>query len=183
MEVREVSGGSAQAIVEVMGAEGDLVAMRLARGCRCFGAWIGPEVVAYGWLSARVEWIGELQRAITPGLGEAYIWNCVTVPGHRRKGIFGAVVASIVAQARTEGLVRVWIGSVVNSAERAVTQVGFAPVLHFKTASIWGLRWLTAWPADGADPGSVAALRQAMGDGGRPLQLRATLRRSRRRRH
>jgi GNAT superfamily N-acetyltransferase len=183
VEVREVSAGSAQVIVEVMGAEGDLVAMRLARGCRCFGAWIGPEVVGYGWLSARDEWIGELQLGITPDRGEAYIWNCVTVPRHRRKGIFSAVVASIVAQARTEGFARVWIGSVANSAERAVVRAGFVPVLNFNTVSVWGLLWLAVRPADGADPGLVAALRRAMAVGGRPLQLGATLRRSRRRRH
>ena len=69
-----------------MGPEGDLVAARLARGCRCFAVWMDGQVAGYGWLSTGPEWIGELGLEIRPPVGEAYIWNCVTLPAHRLRG-------------------------------------------------------------------------------------------------
>ncbi len=183
MEVREVFARAAQVIADVMGAEGDLVATRLARGSRCFGAWLGQEVVAYGWLSRQAEWIGEIGLEIAPSGGEAYVWNCVTLPQHRKKGVFRALMVAIVAQGSRDGLHRLWIGSVAGSAESAVVRAGFVPVLRFDTASMAGLRWLTVRQAEGADPRLVAAGREAMAVGGRPLQLGSTVSRSRRRRH
>jgi hypothetical protein len=71
-----------------MEAESGLVPGRLARGSRCFGAWAGHELVGYGWLSTKSEWIGEIELEIGLAPGEAYIWNCVTLNRHRRKGVF-----------------------------------------------------------------------------------------------
>ena len=47
-------------MLAAMGEEGRLVAPRRARGCRCFAAWTGEDVVAYGWLAGGAEWIGEI---------------------------------------------------------------------------------------------------------------------------
>ena len=70
-----------------MGADGDLVESRLARGCRCFGAWLDDGLAGYGWLSTKPEWIGELELEIAPGDGEGYIWNCFTLEQQRRRGV------------------------------------------------------------------------------------------------
>lgn len=161
-----------------MGGEADLVGKRLARGCRCFGAWLGEELIGYGWLSAVPEWIGEIEVEITPGEGEVYVWNCVTLAPHRRKGAFRALVASIVAQAGNEGLARLWIASAANPAENAVVHAGFVPVVRFDTASRLGLRWLTILPVEGVDPGLLEAARVAM-----VITPRSSVRRSRSRRH
>ncbi|TAN31444.1 GNAT family N-acetyltransferase [bacterium] len=166
-----------------MGEEGDLVAMRLARGCRCFAAWLGGELAAYGWLSAEREWIGELELEITPGRREAYIWNCVTLAAHRRKGVFRTLLQAIVAQGRIEGLSRLWIGSVRIPAERALGPSGFLAALRVNSTVISGVRWLKVMPADGADPNLVEAARKVLAVGGRPLRLGTSLRRSRPRRH
>jgi len=166
-----------------MGQEGDLAAERFARGCRCFAAWLGPDVVAYGWLSTRAEWIGEVELEIEPGRGEAYLWDCVTLPAHRKKGMFRALLFSIAAQAKEEGLVRLWIGSIGAVGEKAIAEAGFLPVLRIDVLSLPWLRRLTVRAADGADPGSVAAARQALGDRGRPLRLSSSVRRARSRRH
>jgi GNAT superfamily N-acetyltransferase len=125
-----------------MGPEGDLVAARLARGCLCFGVWIEGSVAGYGWLSTGAEWIGELQLEIRPREHEAYIWNCVTVPEHRRRGVFRSLVMGTTAAAQRLGARRVWIGSVDLPAEKALAPIGFRPALHFNVASIAGLHFM-----------------------------------------
>src|SRR4029077_20283925 len=58
--ITEVTAATSAQLAEAMGAEGDLVAARLSRGCRCFGAWAGDELLGYAWLSTGPEWIGEV---------------------------------------------------------------------------------------------------------------------------
>jgi GNAT superfamily N-acetyltransferase len=166
-----------------MGPEGDLVAERLARGCRCFAAWWGDELVGYGWLSRGPEWIGEVELQISPGSGEAYVWNCVTLPAHRRKGVFRALLISISAHARGEGLARLWVGSVAIPAEKAMGPSGFQPALRLDSTVIRGMRWLKVMRADGANPSLEEAARQVLSVGRRPLRLGTSIRLSRPRRH
>jgi len=161
-----------------MGPDGDLVASRLARGCRCFGVWREGQLAGYGWLSAEAEWIGELQLEIKPGAGEAYIWNCFTLAPHRRRGVLRALLAGIRAQAQSEGMKRVWIGSVAIPAERAFGPSGFNPALAMTSNTIVWLNWLRVRPADGADPALVAAAHRAVA-----TSPGWYLRRSKKRRH
>ena len=183
VEVAEVVSTSVPALKAAMGREGDLVPERLARGCRCFAGWLGPDVVAYGWLSNRAEWIGELGLEIEPGGGEAYVWNCVTLPAHRNKGIFRALLLSIAVQARREGLVRLWIGSIGAVGEVAVAEAGFRPVLRIDGLSLLWLRSLAVRAVEGADSGSVTAARHVLAERGGPLPVSCSLRRARSRRH
>jgi GNAT superfamily N-acetyltransferase len=166
-----------------MGPDGNLVSVRLARGCRCFAAWLGDELVGYGWLSRGPEWIGEVELQISPGTGEAYIWNCVTLPAHRRKGVFRTLLSSISAQARGEGLARLWVGSVAIPAEKAMGPSGFQPALRLDSTVIRGMRWLKVMRAEGANPSLVEAARQVLSVGRRPLRLGTSVRLSRPRRH
>ena len=113
-----------------MGHEGDLVATRLARGCRCFAAWRDDAVAGYAWLSGGPEWIGEVGLEIQPGPGEAYIWNCVTLPPYRRQGVFRDLVAHLCEVAEGEGLSRLWIGGLEGTAEAALPPLGFQQELR-----------------------------------------------------
>lgn len=166
-----------------MGSDGDLVATRLARGCRCFGAWLGDDLAGYGWLSSGPEWIGEIDLEITPGAGEAYIWNCLTLPAQRRKGVFRALMAGIAARAHEERMSRLWIGSVAIPAEKAVPQVGFVPVLHFSSEVLSGIRWLKVRSETGVEPVLLVAGREVLAVGGRPLRLDTWMKRAQPRRH
>jgi GNAT superfamily N-acetyltransferase len=166
-----------------MGPDGDLVSVRFARGCRCFGAWLGDELAGYGWLSSGPEWIGEVELQISPGSGEAYIWNCVTLPAHRKKGVFRTLLLNISAQARREGVARVWVGSVAIPAERAIGPSGFQPALHLDSTVIKGMRWLKVSRAEGADQNLVEAAREVLSVGRRPLRTGTFLRLSRPKRH
>jgi GNAT superfamily N-acetyltransferase len=113
-----------------MGPEGDLVALRLRRGCRCFAVWEAGSIVGYGWLSAGPEWIGEVGVEIRPGPAEAYIWNCVTLPDHRLRGVFRGLIDAICRQSEAEGLKRLWIASLSGTAESALRPPGFEPMLR-----------------------------------------------------
>ena len=116
-----------------MGAEADLVRPRFARGVHCFAVLIDGAVAGYGWLSTGPEWIGELQLEIRPRKAEAYIWNCVTLAEHRRRGVFRALVAGVCDAARETGVTRLWIGSVAIPAEKALAPLGFHPAARFRT--------------------------------------------------
>ena len=166
-----------------MGPDGDLVASRLARGCRCFVVRLDESIAGYGWLSTGPEWIGELQLEITAAPGEAYVWNCVTLPERRRQGVFRSVLAGIQATARREGLTRLWIGSVAIPAEKALAPAGFDAALRFSVGHLAGLHWMKAEPAPGADPSLVAAARTVLRDRDSPFASTLLLRRLEKRRH
>ena len=122
-----------------MGHEADLVRLRFARGVRCYAVIIAGDMAGYGWLSTGPEWIGELHREIRPGKAEAYVWNCVTLAKHRRKGVFRSLVLGIAEAARLLGVRRVWIGSVAIPAENALAPLGFHPTAQFRTFRFLGL--------------------------------------------
>lgn len=145
-----------------MGAEGDRVLPRFERGCRAFAVLDRDGLVAYGWLSTRPEWIGEVSAQIAPAAHEAYVWNCVTLPDHRRRGYYRALLEGIVAQARREGLLRLWIGSVDDPAEKANVDVGFVPVLNVSMRRIAGFSFLRIVADRGAGQDLVRAARQRM---------------------
>jgi GNAT superfamily N-acetyltransferase len=159
-----------------MGPEGDRAGARLGRGCRCFAAWIDSVVAGYGWLSTGPEWIGELQLEITPKHGEGYIWNCVTMPGHRRQGIFRSLLQGISEMARQEGIGRLWIGSVAIPAERALGPAGFTPALCFRSVVFAGCRWL--WTVPAADESLAVAACEVLA-----VNRGMSVRRARSRRH
>ena len=131
-----------------MGWEAHLVKPRFARGCRCFAVVVDGSIAGYGWLSTGPEWIGELQLEITPGPAEGYLWNCVTLPGHRRKGIFSSLLIGVSQIARNEGMRRLWIGSVDIPAERAMRPSGFRPALRFRTQTFMGVHSLVVRPVN-----------------------------------
>jgi len=170
-------------VASAMGPDGDLVDDRLARGCRCFAALAQGELAGYGWLSTGTEWIGEIQLEIKPGPGEGYVWNCFTLPEHRRRGIFRSVVTGVAGVAAREGLARLWIGSVAIPAQEAIGPAGFKAALQMHSTIKAGMCWLKVIVPEEADPDLVEAARDVLGIGGRPLRIATTLRRSRPRRH
>ena len=174
--LEELDAASAGDLVAAMGEEGDLVALRLARGCRCFALRRDGEVASYGWLSSGPEWIGELGLEIGPETGEAYVWNCVTLPKQRLRGYFRALLLFVVAQARRDGCHRVWIGSLEDGPGSAIAGAGFAPVLTIDVVDEPELRELSVGAAPDADPELLRSARRALALGDRTLPARLTVR-------
>jgi hypothetical protein len=180
-EVREVPAGAAAGVVAAMGGEGELAGLRLARGCRCFSvfssALAGEEVLAYGWLSSGAEWIGEIRLEIKPEPGEAYIWNCLTLPAQRRRGMFRAMLVRICSVLRDEGGARLWIASSRGGTVSTLAAVGFRPVLAIGEVNLADVRLLRTTAAPAAEPALVSAARRALASGGLRLPGTALLRR------
>jgi GNAT superfamily N-acetyltransferase len=159
-----------------MGGEASLVRPRFARGVRCFAAVVDGAIAGYGWLSTQPEWIGELQLEIRPGPGEAYLWNCTTMPEQRRRGIFKALLTGISNHAQAAGLRRLWIGSVAIPAEKAVGPSGFRRALRFSTWTIGPALVLISRPAAEADPRTIREARMVLGSPDAPMRLGFSIR-------
>lgn len=183
VRVSEVRREAAAPLVAAMGVDGDLAAARFDRGCRAFAAWQDGALVAFGWVSTGPEWIGELGLEIRPGPGEAYIWNCVTLEPHRRRGHFQALVRCIGAQAHAEVLSRLWIGSIDAVGTSALRAAGWTPVLRFTIRTLPWFRRLAVWSDEEAGPDLVRAGRRVVFAGGQPVLGGSALGRTHRRRH
>jgi len=181
--ITEVIEDPAAEIASVMQVDRDVVDARMARGCRCFVGRLDREVVAFGWLATRTEWIGELELEIDPGPRAAYLWNCATHPSYRRRGFFRALVNGIAAEATRHGLETLWLGTLDIPAAKAVADVGFMPAMRFTSVWMYGVRWLRARPADSVDPALLMSAREALAIAGAPLRLGSSMKRAERRRH
>ena len=150
---REVRRESAATLATAMGLpQAEPVLRRLASGRRCFAACVAHRIVAYGWVSQAAECIGELEREIQLPAGEAYIWDCVTLPPHRRQRLYSSLLTHVIAQLRREGVRRAWIGSSLGNGAsiRGFANAGFRPVVVLicarllKLSCLWTLGHRTA---------------------------------------
>jgi len=161
----EIGAPLAGPLVRAMGPDGGMVAARLARGCRCFAARLDGEVVAFAWVSTGTEWIGEIGATIRLPAGEAYVWNCVTLPGHRRQRLYTALLGAVTAALRHEGASRLWVATLLDlpHAGRGVATAGFRPALTVTCLSAAGVRVRWAAAGRGAGRELVSAGRRALG--------------------
>ncbi len=150
---REAHRESAELLAAAMGLpQPEPVLRRLAAGRRCFAAWIEGRIAAYGWVSQAAECIGELEREIQLPAGEAYIWDCVTLPPYRRQRLYSALLSHIVARLHGQSVQRVWIGSSLDNRAsiRGFANAGFRPVVElvyarlFELCCLWMIRHRTA---------------------------------------
>ncbi len=161
----EVQRESAGALAVAMGLpDPELILRRFAAGRRCFAAWVESQIAAYGWVSWAVECIGELEREFHMLPGEAYIWDCATLPPYRRQGLYSALLSYIAAELQREGVWRIWIGSSLANRPsiRGFARAGFHPViqlLYVRLAPLTFL-WIRRYPH--TSDALVAAARQAL---------------------
>lgn len=149
--VREVlasdDAATIAALAAAMGAPSPRpVRERLASGRRCFMLTVQGTTAAYGWVSQGTERIGELERTMLMLPGEAYIWDCATLPAFRRHGLYVALLRHMVGALRGEGLRRLWIGASLDNTPsiRGFRSAGFRPVITLVYLRVLGLRhiWL-----------------------------------------
>lgn len=63
---------------------------------RSYVAFIGSDAAAWGWVATRTACIGELDAEFRIPRRSRYLWNFVTVPAHRGKGIYPRLLDAIV---------------------------------------------------------------------------------------
>jgi GNAT superfamily N-acetyltransferase len=156
---------SAAPVAAAMGLDGPAPARyRFDAGRRCFAAWVEGGIAAYGWVSWGSEYIGELERPIHLPPGEAYVWDCATLPPFRRRGLYGALLRYVAATLGDEGTRRLWIGASLRNRPsiRGFAVAGFRPVVRVTLVRVVavGRTWVTGEP--GAPPALVAAARRAL---------------------
>ena len=96
---------------------------RFESGRRCYVAQVKDKLAAYGWVSLEEEFVGELSLHLKLLPGEAYIWDCVTLPAFRRNHLYSALLTYILMDLRAESLHRVWIGA---DLDNTASQLGIA---------------------------------------------------------
>ncbi len=125
--------GHEGALARAMEVEDAEVHRRLAKGARASVALLGDRSIAgYGWVSHDAARIYELGIHVRLPHGHAYIWDCLTLPAYRGRGIFPALLRFIVEQQRIAGIRQVWAGvAPENDASlRSFARAGFRLVAH-----------------------------------------------------
>ncbi len=123
---------------------------RFEAGRRCYTAWVGDQLAAYGWASFDDEKIGELNLRIRLLDGEAYIWDCVTAPRFRANHLYSALLAYIVKELRDQGWRRAWIGADLDNvaSQKGIARAGYHHIADLVVARVLALRqvWVQGQP-------------------------------------
>ena len=159
----EAAAAEAGALATAMGhADADEVLSRLEQNRRCFVAWHGEEIASYCWTSMQHEYVGEMERDLNLLDGEAYIWNCATLPRYRRQGLYTALLAYIQTRLAEDGMERAWIGADLGNvpSHRAFDSTGFRPAAALATFRFWRLFGFVSTAPPGASRLRLAAARR-----------------------
>ena len=129
------------ALTQAMGKRSLMpVQRRFAAGKQCYVARVAGEIVTYGWVTFDEETIGELRLRMRLGQGEAYIWDCATLPPSRGQRLYPALLSHITRELRAAGLRLAWIGANTENiaSQKGFLLAGFQPVLDFFLSSAPG---------------------------------------------
>ena len=132
-------------LAEAMGQPAAEVMHRFEAGKRCYAALVEGALAAYGWVSFVEEQVGELRLRLRLAPGEAYIWDCATLPAYRRRRLYTGLLMHILDRLRAEGLCRAWIGTDADNAasQKGIALAGFRPVADF--VMDWALAMRLVW--------------------------------------
>lgn len=126
------------------------ITRRLESGRQCYAAWAEDQVAAYGWVSLEEEDIGELNLRIRLVPGEAYIWDCATLPAFRGKLLYSALLVYMLGELRAQNLCTVWIGADLDNlaSQKGMARAGFQHVADLVIERVLAMRqvWVTGLP-------------------------------------
>jgi hypothetical protein len=141
---------SIPALAAAMGGSPREIEKRLESGKRCYTAWVGDGLAAYGWISFQEEAIGELNLRVRLLPGEAYIWDCATLPPYRQNGLYSALLAGMLAGLQADQFCRTWIGANLENvaSQRGMRRAGFHHVADLVLAKVFARRlvWVLGRP-------------------------------------
>ena len=121
----------AQELAQAMNLDDQaMILQRFDNGRHCYVGRIEGRLATYGWVTFDEEDIGELSLSIRLKAGEAYIWNCATLPAYRGQRVYSALLAHTVGELHRQGLHRVWIGADSDNlpSQRGMALAGFHPI-------------------------------------------------------
>ncbi len=102
------------------------VARRLREGHRLYQLRVGGELAAYGWAATGPAHIGGLDLFFTVPPGEHYLWDFMTLPAFRGRGLYPLLLQEIVRRELDE-VEWFWIGheSRNEASRRGILKAGF----------------------------------------------------------
>jgi hypothetical protein len=161
---RQVGPKSARALATAMGS-GSLaeIRKRFSGGRDCFVAWQGDKIVSYCWVSFNEEMVGELNLNLSLVPGEAYIWDCATLPGYRQQHLYSALLSFILRELlQKHPVCRVWIGANLDNlaSQRGIARAGFQRVANLLVERILAMELVWAQGAPDVPDGWLAEARR-----------------------
>ena len=124
---------------------------RFTSGHRAYVAFVDDQPAAWGWVATRSAAIGEMSMTFEIPAGDRYLWNFVTLPSHRGKGIYPRLLDAIV-RAESREADRFWIAYAPENRASAsgIMKAGFVAIaeLSFDTDQTPALKALL--PGGGA---------------------------------
>jgi GNAT superfamily N-acetyltransferase len=114
-------------LARLMGAEEAEVRERRAAGHQPWLAQVEAEPVGWGWAGTSAFSIGELNIDFALPPGNHYLWDFVTLPPWRGRGIYPSLLQAILTRGEAE---RFWIGHDWDNraSARGIAKAGFARV-------------------------------------------------------
>lgn len=125
---------------------------------RAYLATLDGEPAAWGWVATRMARIGELDASFPIPTGNRYLWNFVTLPAHRGRGVYPRLLDAIV-RAESAEAERFWIAyAPENHASAAgIARAGFTTLATLSFDA-------SGRPAVGErEPGGAAAAARLLG--------------------
>jgi GNAT superfamily N-acetyltransferase len=124
LEIRRESDPIRMAALQ--GRTFDEMRRRFAAGHRAYLATLDGEPAAWGWVATRAAEIGEIAATFEIPANERYLWNFVTLPAHRGKGIYPRLLHAIL-RAEAGEAERFWIGYAPenHASEAGIRKAGF----------------------------------------------------------
>src|SRR5712692_2558600 len=149
--VQRVGAETMHLLAQAMGsAEHTQILQRFERGKWCYAGLLKGEIVTYGWVTFDEEHVGELGLTIRLRKGEAYIWDCATLPAYRGQRLYPALLAHMLRALAAQGVHHAWLGTDADNlpSQKGVALVGFQPVLDggFIHSSAGNNMWIRQRP-------------------------------------
>src|SRR5215469_5465581 len=134
VQFQRIDSEAAPSLGQAMGLDSPEEALkRFDAGKHCYTGIVDGAIATYGWVTFDKEFIGELQLHIQLSWGEAYIWDCATLPEYRGLRLYPSLLWYIIGDLQAQGLKRIWIGA---DSDNLPSQVGmrlcgFHPIADF----------------------------------------------------
>jgi GNAT superfamily N-acetyltransferase len=119
----------ASILTRIGGIDRDEVGSRIRDGHVPYVVSMNGEPVAYGWSAWRKASIGELGLSFELAPGDHYLWDFVTMPDWRRRGIYRRMIQEILT-IESDAASRFWIGHDLDNVPsgKGILTAGFTTV-------------------------------------------------------
>ena len=119
---------------QVTGLTENRVVARYADGNALYAAFLHEQPAGYGWLARQTGRIDELRLVFELPRMELYLWDFVTVPAFRGRGVYPQLLQAIIHA--EDGISRFWIG-LISSVFAVQAEAVSAPVTSATSKPVW----------------------------------------------